>query len=212
MRVPIAIVDYEAGNLTSVLNAVQFLGFQAVVTKDPKVINHADRVIFPGVGAAASSMRVLQDSGLGQAVKDSVKAGKPVLGICIGCQVILAHSEEDGGVDCLGILSGRAIKFQHEPFLKIPHMGWNQVQYAQPVPHAIFHGVADSSDFYFVHSFHPLMEQSSQVAAYTTYGTQRFASAIYRDNLVATQFHLEKSGDVGLEVLRNFCKWDGKSC
>jgi glutamine amidotransferase len=210
MRVPLAIVDYEAGNLTSVLNAIQFMGLQGVVTKDPKVVARADRVIFPGVGAANASMAVLSTSGLGQAVKDAVAAGKPVLGICIGCQIILDHSEEDGGVDCLGILPGRAVRFHAEPGLKIPHMGWNQVEYA--MPHPIFKGVEDRSDFYFVHSYHPLMQNHADVAAYCVYGKQRFASAIYRENLIATQFHLEKSGDVGLELLRNFCRWDGKPC
>jgi len=210
MRVPLAIVDYEAGNLTSVLNAVHFLGLEGLVTKDPKVIAHADRVIFPGVGAAKASMHVLDESGLGQAVKDAVKAKKPVLGICIGCQIILEHSEEDGGVSCLGILKGKAVRFKSEPNLKIPHMGWNQVEYS--LAHPIFHGVPDSSEFYFVHSYHPLMDNASEVCASTLYGEQRFASALFRDNLVATQFHLEKSGDIGLEVLRNFCKWDGKVC
>lgn len=210
MRVPVAIVDYEAGNLTSVLNAIQFLGLQAVVTKDPKVIAHADRVIFPGVGAAKASMAVLETSGLGQAVRDAVQSKKPVLGICIGCQIILEHSEEDGGVNCLGILKGRAVRFHSEPHLTIPHMGWNQVEYS--FPHPIFRGVEDRSDFYFVHSFHPLLMHPGEAAAYTTYGKQRFASALFRENLIATQFHLEKSGDVGLELLRNFCKWDGQLC
>lgn len=210
MRVPVAIVDYEAGNLTSVLNAIQFLGLQGTVTKDPKVIAHADRVIFPGVGAAKASMITLQTSGLGQAVKDAVASGKPVLGICIGCQIILEHSEEDGGVDCLGIIRGKAVRFHNEPHLTIPHMGWNQVEYA--FPHPIFKGVEDSSNFYFVHSYHPVLANPGEAAAYTTYGKQRFASALFRQNLVATQFHLEKSGDVGLELLRNFCKWDGQVC
>lgn len=210
MRVPLAIVDYEAGNLTSVLNAIQYLGLQGVVSKDPKVIAHADRVIIPGVGAARASMDVLETSGLGQAVRDAVKSGKPVLGICIGCQIILDHSEEDGGVSCLGILPGKAIRFHAEPGIKIPHMGWNQVEYA--FPHPIFKGVDDLSEFYFVHSYHPLMKDPADVAAYTTYGKQRFASALYRNNLIATQFHLEKSGDVGLELLRNFYRWDGKPC
>jgi len=210
MRVPVAIVDYEAGNLTSVLNAIQYLGLQAVVTKDPKVIAHADRVIFPGVGAARASMNVLLASGLGKAVQDAVTARKPVLGICIGCQIILEHSEEDGGVDCLGIIKGKALKFHSEPGLKIPHMGWNQVEFA--FPHPIFKGVEDASEFYFVHSYHPVLSNPVEAAAYTTYGKQRFASALYRDTLVATQFHLEKSGDVGLELLKNFCKWNGELC
>ncbi|HSQ42290.1 MAG TPA: imidazole glycerol phosphate synthase subunit HisH [Fibrobacteraceae bacterium] len=210
MRVPLAIVDYGAGNLTSVFNAIQYLGLQGQITSDPTVVRAADRVIFPGVGAARASMDVLVSSGLGQAVHDAVLADKPVLGICIGCQIILRHSEEDGGVDCLGLLPGNAVRFHSEPSLKIPHMGWNQVNFT--TLHPIFSGIADKSEFYFVHSFHPLMDDPATVAAYTTYGTQRFAAAIFRNNLVATQFHLEKSGEIGLKVLHNFCQWDGKSC
>lgn len=206
----IAIVDYEAGNLTSVYNALRFLGINATVTKDPKIIAKADRVIFPGVGAAKSAMETLLLSGLGKAVKDAVEAKKPVLGICIGCQIILRSSAENNGVDCLGLLPGDAVKFKDESHLKIPHMGWNQVEYS--FEHPIFAGVANSSDFYFVHSFHPQMDSESNVCAWTTYGSQRFASAVYKDNLVATQFHLEKSGDVGLALMQNFCQWDGKLC
>lgn len=208
MREPIAIVDYEAGNLTSVYNALKYLGISSVVTKDPKVISRAERVIFPGVGAAKSAMANLLATGLGQAVKDAVKAKKPVLGICIGCQIVLEHSEENGGVHCLGIVAGKAVRFHDEEHLKIPHMGWNQVEFAYP--HPVFAGIPDQSDFYFVHSYHPVLFHPGDAAAYTTYGKQRFASALFRDNLVATQFHVEKSGDVGLQLLKNFCQWDGK--
>jgi len=207
----IAIVDYEAGNLTSVFNALKFLGIDALVTKDPAQVAQADRVIFPGVGAARSAMETLHRTGLGKAVQDSVRAGKPVLGICIGCQIILESSEENGGVPGLALLPGKAVRFRDEEYLKIPHMGWNQVEYT-PKVHPLFQGVPNQSDFYFVHSFHPLMQSESNVCAWSTYGSQRFASAIYQDNLVATQFHLEKSGEVGLVVLRNFSQWEGKSC
>ena len=210
MRVPVAIVDYDAGNLTSVHNAMQALGLESVVTRDPAVVAMADRVIFPGVGAARASMQVLQASGLGKAIQQAVAQGKPVLGICIGCQIILRSSEEDGGTECLDLLPGRAVRFPSEPGLKIPHMGWNQVDFR--VTHPIFASIPDHTDFYFVHSYHPAMDDAVTVAAYTQYGRHRFASVIYRDNLVATQFHLEKSGEVGLDVLRNFCEWDGKPC
>jgi len=123
----LVVVDYGAGNLASVHNALIHLGIPSLVTRDPDVVAKADRVIFPGVGAAGSAMETLRQTGLGDAVRSVVSAGKPVLGICIGCQIILESSEEDGLVPCLGLLPGRAVRFKSEPGLKIPHMGWNQV-------------------------------------------------------------------------------------
>lgn len=200
----LVVVDYGAGNLTSVHNALNYLGISNAVTSDPAVIALADRVVFPGVGAAGSAMETLKRTGLGEAVRGAVKAGKPVLGICIGCQIITGSSEEDGGVECLGLLPGRAVRFRSEAGLKIPHMGWNQVYFTQP--HPLLEGVPSGSEFYFVHSYHP--EVAAEYAfAETTYGTQAFPCVIGNGNLVATQFHTEKSGEVGLRLLKNFSEW-----
>ena len=199
------IVDYKAGNLTSVFNALAYLGVESKISDKPEEIESADKIIFPGVGAAKAAMENLNSSGIGEALKNAVKRGANVLGICIGCQIILDSSEEDGGVECLGILKGEAVKFKNEPDLKIPHIGWNQVNFVQE--HPIFKGIESGSNFYFVHSYYPCPSEDTQDAhiyATSTYGTQIFPCAIGYKNVIATQFHLEKSGDVGLKVLKNF--------
>lgn len=200
----VVVVDYNAGNLTSVMNALEKIGAQAQSSRDPEVIAKATRLIFPGVGAAASAMDTLTKTGIGEAIKSVVNAGNPVLGICIGCQIILEESEEDGGVKTLGLIPGRAVRFKDEPGLKIPHMGWNQVNFTRE--HPIMAGVRSGCDFYYVHSYHPVVP-AEYAFAESTYGTQTFQGLIGRDNLIASQFHLEKSGDVGLKVLDNFCNW-----
>lgn len=202
------VVDYGAGNLTSVLNALSYLGLSATASRDPSVIARASRVIFPGVGAAGTAMQTLNETGIGQAIVDVVKAGCPVLGICIGCQIILDSSEENGNVKTLGIIPGRTVRFRNEQGIKIPHMGWNQVNFTRP--HPVFKGIESGSNFYFVHSYHPADVPSLSVFAETTYGSQTFTSALGKNNLIATQFHLEKSGAAGLQVLKNFSEWDGQ--
>lgn len=199
----LVIVDYGAGNLTSVANAVRHLGESAVVSSDPKVVAAAGKLIFPGVGAAMAAMQTLEKSGLGSAITEVVGRGNPVLGICIGSQIILDESDEDGGTKTLGLIPGKAVRFKDEPGLKIPHIGWNQVNFL--VRHPIFEGIPDGADFYFVHSYHPSVASEFAVTR-TTYGTQTFTSCVSKGNLIATQFHLEKSGDYGLHVLKNFCK------
>jgi glutamine amidotransferase len=200
---PIIIVDYGAGNLTSVYNALNYLNIKSKVSRDPAEIENAGKVIFPGVGAAKSAIETLNRTGIGEAIKNSIKKGTPVLGICIGCQIILESSEEDGGVQCLGLLKGSAVKFKAEPNLKIPHIGWNQVNFAKE--HPLFKGIPDGSNFYFVHSYHP-SACISPLYTYgaTTYGSQTFPCIIGKDNLIATQFHLEKSGEIGLKAFSNF--------
>jgi len=200
----IIIVDYGAGNLTSVYNALEYLNIKSEISNEPEKIENAGKIIFPGVGAAKTAMENLNKTGIGEAVKNAVKKGVPVLGICIGCQIILESSEEDGGVQCLGLLEGKAVKFKNEPNLKIPHIGWNQVNFAKE--HPIFKGISEGSNFYFVHSYHPAIPATGFVYGTTTYGSQTFPSVIGKDSLIATQFHLEKSGDVGLKVLGNFSK------
>lgn len=200
----LVVVDYGAGNLTSVANALDHIGANATVSRDPAVIAAADKLVFPGVGAAGSAMNTLVTTGIGDAIATVVKKGNPVLGICIGCQIILESSEEDGGVKTLGLLPGKAVRFKDEPGLKIPHMGWNQVNFTKD--HPIFVGIENGSEFYYVHSYHPQVPAEFSFAQ-TTYGTQTFQCAVGRDNLIATQFHLEKSGEFGLQVLKNFCNW-----
>lgn len=201
------IVDYHAGNLASVLNAFGHLGISVKASSDPSEIAEADRLVFPGVGAARAAMETLETSGIGKAIFQVVERKCPVLGICIGCQIVLRSSEENGGVECLGLIDGKAVRFREESGIKIPQMGWNQVHFLKR--HPIFEGVPDGSDFYFVHSYHPDEIAAENSLARTTFGSQNFVSAICRENLVATQFHLEKSGDVGLRVLENFSAWSG---
>jgi glutamine amidotransferase len=201
----IIIVDYGAGNLTSVYNALGYMNIKSKVSREPSEIENAEKIIFPGVGAAKNAMETLKRTGIGEAIKNSVKRGTPVLGICIGCQIILESSEEDGGVQCLGILDGSAVKFKTEPKLKIPHIGWNQVHFTKE--HLIFKGIPDNSNFYFVHSYYPCIgKEPFLIYGTSTYGSQTFPCIIGKDNLIATQFHLEKSGEIGLKVLDNFSK------
>lgn len=206
----IAIIDYDAGNLTSVQRAVSHLGIQCVITKEKAVIESAERVIFPGVGAAGAAMQSLQRYGLDRAIKKALAAGKPVLGICIGSQIVLAHSEEND-TPCLGILDGTVRGFppDHRSAdghkLKIPHMGWNGLDIKKS--HPLLSGVSAADEFYFVHSYYPEPQNPDCVIAVTDYGIS-FASIIGIDNLFATQFHLEKSGPPGLKILDNFCKWN----
>ena len=200
----ITVVDYKAGNLTSVMNALRHIGVDANVSDDAEEIAKATRLIFPGVGAAASAMETLTRTGIGEAIRMVVKAGNPVLGICIGCQIILEESEEDGGVKTLGLLPGKAVRFKDEPGLKIPHMGWTQVNVTRE--HPIMKGIRSGCDFYYVHSYFPQVPAEYSFAE-TTYGTQTFSGLIGKGNLVASQFHQEKSGEVGLAMLKNFCEW-----
>lgn len=202
----IVIVDYNAGNLTSVQLALRAEGVEAVISRDPAVIAAAERLIFPGVGAAGSAMEGLRDLKLDQTVRDFVASGKPFLGICIGCQVILASSDEDGGTACLGILPGTVKAFQPAPGVKIPHMGWNQVDFTRA--HPVLAGIPSGSDFYFVHSYYPALETPSDGLGETRYAGVAFPAIYARANVVACQFHTEKSGPVGLRLLKNFCGWE----
>ena len=208
----IAIIDYEAGNLTSVQRALSFLGQDSVITSDLSQVMQAEKIIFPGVGAAGKAMSDLKRLGLDQALLEAHGAGKPILGICIGTQVIMEWSEEND-TECLGLVKGEVRRFQEKMVdddgrtLKVPHMGWNGVTFKRD--HPLFEGVAPESEFYFVHSYYPLPEESGAVLGETDYGS-RFASVIAKENLFAVQFHVEKSGRPGLRILSNFCKWSGK--
>jgi glutamine amidotransferase len=204
----IVIVDYNAGNLTSVQLALRAVGVEAMISRDAAVIAGAERLIFPGVGAAGSAMEGLRDLHLDQTVKDFAASGKPFLGICIGCQVILRDSEEDGGTACLGILPGRVRAFQPAPGVKIPHMGWNPVRFTRD--HAVLQGIPTNSHFYFVHGFYPDLDHTDAALGVTEYAGVTFPSLFARGNVVACQFHVEKSGPAGLKLLKNFCGWDGR--
>ena len=204
----VVIVDYRAGNLTSVKLALAALGVEATVTMDPAVVRAADRVIFPGVGAAASAMATLNELGLADAVRDSAAAGKPFLGICLGMQILFAHSEEDGGVPTLGILPGNVVKFRPTDVrVKVPEIGWNQVrQIPAAGAEALWNGIQDNAEFYFVHSYYA--EFGTFTAGATDYAGSTFTAAVKKDNVFATQFHPEKSGRIGLRLLSNFLNWN----
>lgn len=204
----IAIIDYRAGNLTSVKLALDAIGVQGEITDAPERIMAAERVIFPGVGAAGAAMGHLARLGLVNVIRQVAASGTPFLGICLGTQIVFGFSEEDGGTDCIGLVPGRVRLFAPANRLdKVPQMGWNSVR--QVRPHPIFAGIADESEFYFVHSYYPSPSDPSYVLGETEYAGVRFASAVGKGSLVATQFHPEKSGRVGLKLLENFCRWNG---
>ncbi len=207
----LAIIDYHAGNLTSVQLAFEALGCSATVTSDATTIRAAERVVFPGVGAAGAAMACLRDLGLDAVIREVVARGTPFLGICLGTQILLERSEEDGGTPTLGLLPGQVRRFcPSDPRDKVPHMGWNQMR-LRPPAHPLFAGLADDSDFYFVHSYYPDPSEPGDVLGTTDYAGRTFASAVGRGSLVATQFHPEKSGRVGLHLLANFTRWDGRA-
>jgi glutamine amidotransferase len=202
----IAIVDYRAGNLTSVARALEHLGHRAEITDRPEKIRSADRVILPGVGAAGATMENLHALGLVTVLRDEVaRAGKPFLGICIGIQVLLDRSEENHA-ECLGIIAGEVRRYPAEADgrpLKVPQIGWNRVRQIRPNP--IFAGVPDNTHFYFVNSYYPAPAEPAVTIAASEYGVV-FTAALARENVFATQFHLEKSGAAGLKLLDNFCR------
>jgi glutamine amidotransferase len=208
----IVIIDYEAGNLKSVERAVKKLGFPCLVTQDRDEISRSDRVIFPGVGAAGSAMADLRRLGLDDVLHREFEAGKPILGICLGAQIILEQSEENQA-RCLGLVKGSVKLFPRPLFseknerLKIPHMGWNGVRLRRN--HPVLRGIVPGDEFYFVHAYYPDPEAKDFIVGTTDYGIE-FPSVIGCRNLVAMQFHPEKSGIAGLKVLENFCTWDGR--
>jgi glutamine amidotransferase len=209
MASQIAIIDYGAGNLRSVINALRALGYEPDVTSNPEAIASAPAVILPGVGAGGAAMQELDKLKLSGAVRRRVEQKLPLLGVCLGLQLLMNATEEGGMVPCLGIVPGLVKKLPEED--KIPHMGWNQVK--QTRPHPVFEGIPDNSNFYFVHSYYAAPEDDSVVLGKTDYGVT-FCSMIARDNLIAMQFHPEKSGELGLKLYDNFVKMalGGLSC
>lgn len=191
-----AIIDYGAGNLHSVKNALDFIGAPSVITGDAERILNADRIILPGVGAFGSAMQALTDSGLVPVIKQAVKNGTPILGICLGLQLMFEGSEESPNVDGLGIFKGKCVKIP-DCGLKIPHMGWNNIELAKESR------ILSEDYVYFVHSYYLTTPDSETISAYTDYG-KRLAVAVERDNVFAVQFHPEKSGGAGMEILKKF--------
>jgi len=206
----IAIIDYDAGNLTSVSRALDHIGVENIVTNDVGQIEKADRIIFPGVGAAGSAMQSLKRLGLDKTLREAFSRKNPILGICLGTQIILSYSEENN-TSCIGLIDGNVRGFSSTfkknsiSGLKIPHMGWNQIKCL--TVHPVLQGLKAEDEFYFVHSFFPKPEKNSNIIAVTEYGIE-FPSVIGFKNIIATQFHPEKSGKPGLRILENFSQWE----
>ena len=200
----IAIIDYGMGNLRSVQKAFEAVGHQAVVTRQARVIADASHVVLPGVGAFGDCMANLEQYGLSDPIRGAIQSGKPFLGICLGLQLLFTESEEFGIHKGLGVIPGRVRKFVLDPSLKVPHMGWNEIDIVRVPPP--LRGIKSGSHCYFVHSYYVEPLDPGLVATVTGYG-ERFASAVWKDNLVACQFHPEKSQAVGLQIIKNFGAW-----
>lgn len=207
----IGIIDYQAGNITSVARALKYLGHGHLVSDDLKILDRASHIIFPGVGAAGAAMINLKKAGLDRWLAEYAASEKPLLGICLGAQIILEFSEEDNTI-CLGLIAGSARRFpegltHRGELMKVPHMGWNQVHFCRN--HPVFQDIRSGGEFYFVHSYFPVPVNDEWIAGRTAYGIE-FCSILARKNIVACQFHSEKSGPLGLKLLDNFCRWDGR--
>ena len=211
----VAVLDYGTSNLRSVAKALEFVSdnqHEILVTDQRQEILTADRIVFPGQGAMGQCMQQLKDSGLDNIIQESVST-KPFLGICLGLQLLMQESDEDGGVKGLGIIPGKVVRFpdnvkdEHGDICKIPHMGWNRVN--QQKQHPLWKDIEDSARFYFVHSYYVQAENDEDIAATTNYAT-KFTSAVARENVFATQFHPEKSQHAGLTLLKNFLSWEGE--
>jgi imidazole glycerol-phosphate synthase subunit HisH len=198
----VVVVDYGAGNLRSVARAVAHAGVEPLVTARPQDVVDASALIVPGVGAAEDTMANLRAAGLDGPVVEFIESGRPFLGVCMGMQALFEVSEEGGAHECLGVFPGRIVRFPQG--LTVPHMGWNTVELR--APHPVFEGIPPASYFYFVHSYYPAPADPAVVLAETEYEGVRFASVLGRDNVVATQFHPEKSGRWGLRLYENFLR------
>ncbi len=205
----LVIVDYNAGNLRSVERACVAAGLAPQVLSDPDKIRKAERIVFPGVGNAQSAMQTLRESGMDEALTDALRSGTPILGICVGAQLILDRSEESK-VDCLGWIPGVARRFRFDdPDVKIPHIGWNEVK--PKTTHPLLKDLSPGDEFYFVHAYHPVPDDAGCVQAVTDYHGE-FCCALGKDNLFAAQFHPEKSGRLGLSLLERFSRWEPAAC
>jgi len=199
----IAIIDYEMGNLRSVQKAFERVGHSAVVTSDPAVLADAQKIVLPGVGAFRDAIASLRARGLVEPIQSAIDGGKPFLGICLGLQLLFDTSYEDGEYEGLGIIPGEVVRFRVPAGFKVPHMGWNQVQFRQRPD--IYRGIEEGAHFYFVHSYYVAPRDASVIATETEYVTP-FCSSVCRANLFAVQFHPEKSQAAGLRLLKNFAE------
>jgi glutamine amidotransferase len=199
----ILIIDYGMGNLRSVQKAIEAVGHAARVSSDPEEVHSATHVILPGVGAFADAMAELRRTGLDEAFVEAAKAGKPCLGVCLGLQLLFDSSAEDGEHTGLGLLPGRVVRFTPFPGLKIPHMGWNALRIRRPAP--LLRGLGPEPSVYFVHSYHAVPDHLDDIAAEADY-PEPFAALVWRDNLMACQFHPEKSQRVGLAMYASFAR------
>jgi glutamine amidotransferase len=197
----IAIIDYGMGNLRSVQKAIEAVGSSADVTCDPERVRRASKVVLPGVGAFADAMAELRRTGLGEAFQEAVSSGKPCLGVCLGLQLLFDVSFEDGEHAGLGLIPGRVVRFDPRPGLKVPHMGWNNLRVRRPCP--LLAGLDGSPSVYFVHSYHAQTDDGDVVAAEADY-PDPFPAVVWRENLMACQFHPEKSQQIGLAMYANF--------
>jgi len=202
----IAIIDYGMGNLRSVQKGFEKVGYEAVVTADPRIVLEADKVVLPGVGAFRDCIRNLEEGGFIEPILKVVRDGRPFLGICLGLQLLFTESEEFGLHRGLDIIPGRVVRFpegmsENGEKLAVPHMGWNQLTARNSAP--VLHGIPDGTNVYFVHSYYVRPDDPAVIATTTSYGIE-FCSSIWKDNVVATQFHPEKSQEQGLKILKNF--------
>jgi glutamine amidotransferase len=203
----ITIIDYNAGNIGSVARACSEIGTQSKITSNPSDVTSADRIIFPGVGAAPSAMESMKTMGLDKALRYAFDNKVPILGICLGSQIILDSSEE-GNQPCLGLIPGITVRFKTQDMsIKIPHMGWNEAEVVQS--HPLLEGIREGDEFYFVHSYYPRPAYKKYIYCISNHG-EDFCSALGYRNLFATQFHPEKSGRLGLQLLERFSGWDGR--
>ena len=210
----VAIIDYGMGNLHSAKKAVEHVapGITVLVTDDPARIREADRVILPGVGAIRDCMAEIRRLGIDTLVRE-VSQDRPFLGVCVGMQALMARSEENGGVDCIGLFPSQVRYFgenlnENGERLKVPHMGWNEVY--QTIEHPLWHNIADGDRFYFVHSYYAEAAGNTEISGRSHYGVD-LAATVARNNIFAAQFHPEKSARAGLQLLKNFTNWNGKS-
>lgn len=202
-RQPVVVVDYGAGNIRSVSRALEAAGETPLLTNDPATVERAPAIVLPGVGSSKDAMRMLRALDLVQPLRDFAASGRPFLGVCVGLQLLFDSSEEGGGTDCLAILPGVVRRFRPEAThaVKVPHMGWNTVRLARS--HPLLAGIPDQSHFYFVHSYYAVPRDPAATIGVTRHGLD-FAAIVARDNVIATQFHPEKSADLGLRLYRNF--------
>lgn len=198
----IAILDYGMGNLRSVSKAFERLGADCTITRDPQVLRQADKLVVPGVGAFRDCMQALQDLGLIEPIREFIRSGRYYLGLCLGMQILMEESEEGGDVPGLAVIKGKVLRFPDNLGLKVPHMGWNNIHFEKNAK--LFAGLPQDSFVYFVHSYYVAPDSSQVIAATTNYGFD-FASSLQCENILATQFHPEKSQAVGLQMIQNFC-------